>query len=229
VLAGVLLIVAAWECVLLLQWLDGRWGTSPGSDFPWLRDVGRRWLDTGSFYLPSQLAGPYEIVKMRDVLYPPTALYLFVPFVWLPAILWWIIPLGTLGYAFRRWRPTAWTWPLLAFGLVWPQTQGAILLGSTDMWIAAAIAGGFLWGWPAAIVALKPSFLPLALAGAPRRLWWAGWAVMALISLPLLPLWADYLVTLRNSGIPWTYSLLNLPLPLMPVMAWAGRTRERRA
>jgi hypothetical protein len=219
VLFGVLLVLAAWE------WLQPQapGSPAPGQDFAFYRDVAQRWLTTGAYYLPDQLAGPHQLTLMRDVLYPPTALYLFVPFVWLPAFLWWAIPLGVLGYAFWRWQPAAWTWPLLAFGLLWPRTQGAFLFGNTDMWIAAAIAAGFLWGWPAALVALKPIFLPFALAGAPRWAWWLGWAVCALVSLPMLPLWFDYLVTLRNAGIPWLYSLANVVLPAMPVVAWAGR------
>ena len=225
VATGVLLVMATWELPPLVQAMAGRIGWASGSDFAVYRSIAQRWLDTGTYYLPEQLAGPYQIVLNRDVLYPPTALYLFVPFIWLPAVLWWAAPLGILGYAFWRWRPVAWTWPLLAFGLFWPRTQGALLLGNTDLWIAAAVAGGFLWGWPAMLVALKPTFLPLALAGAPRRPWWAGWALLALVSLPMLPLWADYLVTLRNSGIPWTYSLASVVLPILPLVAWAGRQR----
>jgi len=219
VAAGVLLVIAAWE------WLQPQAPGSPvvGQDFAFYRDVAQRWLATGAYYLPDQLTGPHQLALMRDVLYPPTALYLFVPFLWLPAFLWWAIPLGLLAYAFWRWRPAAWTWPLLAFGLFWPRTQGMLLFGNTDMWAAAAVAGGFMWGWPAALVTVKPIFLPFALAGAPRRAWWVGWAVCALASLLFLPLWFDYLVTLRNAGIPWTYSLANVVLPLMPVVAWAGR------
>jgi hypothetical protein len=222
-MAGVLLVMAAWELSIQSRWISP---DQLGGDLAYYVSIAQRWLDSGVYYLPEQLAGPRSIVPMVDVLYPPTALFLFVPFVWLPAILWWAIPAGILGYAFWRWRPAAWTWPLLAFGLFWPRTQGAFLFGNTDPWIAAAVAGGFLWGWPAALVAFKPSFLPLALAGAPRRGWWAGWAILALASLLMLRLWVDYLAALRNIGIPWDYSLLNAPLPLMPVIAWMGRSRR---
>ena len=227
VAAGVFLVAAAWEVPLTVRDAN-RLGELAGQDFAFYRDVAQRWLETGGFYLPGQLAGTYQIALMQDVLYPPNALYLFVPFVWLPAVLWWAIPLGILGYAFWRWRPAPWTWPLLAFGAFWPRTQGSLMFGNTDMWMAAAVAGGFLWGWPAALVMLKPTYLLLALAGAPRRLWWAGWGLLAVVSLPLLPLWADYLVTLRNSGIPWSYSLANTVLPLMPVVAWTGRNRHQQ-
>ena len=225
VAAGVLLSVAGWELPLQLQELAGRVGWAPGSDFAFYRGVAQRWLETGSFYLPAQLAGPYGMVLNRDVLYPPTALYLFTPFLWLPPAVWWGVPIFVLCYALWRWRPAAWAWPILAFGLVWPRTQGALLLGNTDLWIAAAVAGGLLWGWPAILAALKPTFLALALVGATRRSWWIGWTVFAAINVPLLGLWSDYLVTLGNSGIPWTYSLLNVVLPLLPLAAWLARVR----
>ena len=61
-------------------------------------DITRNWVDTGEFYLPHQLAGPYQVQTLVDVLYPPIALYLFVPFLVLPAVLWWAIPMSV----FRR-------------------------------------------------------------------------------------------------------------------------------
>jgi hypothetical protein len=165
---------------------------------------------------------------MESVLYPPTALYLFVPFVWLPAIVWWIVPLGILGYAVYRWRPARWAWPVLVLIAIWPRTVGSVLAGNTDMWIAAGIAGGFLWAWPAALVTLKPIFLPLALAGAPRRSWWIGMAAVVVLSLPFLGLWVDYVTVARNGDVPLTYILPTLPILLAPLVAWWARTERSR-
>lgn len=39
-----------------------------GIDYMFYRDVGARWLTDGSFYLAHQLAGPYDIALMVDVL-----------------------------------------------------------------------------------------------------------------------------------------------------------------
>jgi hypothetical protein len=39
-------------------------------------------------------------------------------------------------------------------------------------------------------------------------------------------LWLDYVTVLRNSQVPLTYSLLDLPLTLAPVIAFLGRRRN---
>ena len=57
-----------------------------GIDFVLYRDVAARWLETGVFYEPHQLAGPYEVAH-GDVLYPPVGLWLFVPFTVVPFVL----------------------------------------------------------------------------------------------------------------------------------------------
>jgi hypothetical protein len=36
-------------------------------------------------------------------------------------------------------------WPILALILLFPKTPNQILYGNTDMWVAAAIAGGVRW------------------------------------------------------------------------------------
>jgi hypothetical protein len=219
---GVFLVGAAWEVPIMLGLIN----TPPDADF--YREAGQRWLSTGSFYLPGQLTGPYTIVLNRDVLYPPIALILFVPFaLGLPAPLFWAIPLGVAAYAGWRWRPAMWTWPLLAAILFWKQTLAVLLLGNSDLWIATAIAGGLLWGWPAVFVVLKPPFGLLALVGVRHRSWWIAAALMGALSLAMLPLWLDYLATLHNSGVPWLYSLGGIPIALAPLIAWAGRTPLR--
>lgn len=225
---GVFLVLAVWEVPIMLGLLNTGPEWTRQSDFNFYRSAAQRWLSTGSFYLPSQLAGPYTIVLDRDVLYPPIALYLFVPFaLGVPAPLFWVIPLAVLGYAILRWRPAVWTWPVLAAILFWHATLSDLLLGNTDLWVAAAVAGGLMWGWPSLLVALKPPFGLLALVGAKRRSWWVGLPFVVVASVLMARLWADYLVTLRNSGIPWTYSLPTLPLVVAPLVARLGRTNER--
>ena len=122
-----------------------------GQDHRFYVDAARRWLETGSFYLPHQMAGPYSVTLMLDVLYPPTALYLFAPFVRLPWILWWLIPLATIASVVVWLRPAIWSWPLLALTILWPRTLGAVIYGNMDMWVAAGLAAGIRWGWPAAV------------------------------------------------------------------------------
>jgi hypothetical protein len=98
-----------------------------GQDHRFYVDAARRWLETGAFYLPHQTSGPYSISLMVDVLYPPPALLLFVPFVWLPWPLWWLIPAATLLYVIRWLHPAPWSWPVIALLVVWPRTLGGAI------------------------------------------------------------------------------------------------------
>ncbi len=65
-------------------------------DYRLYMDATERWLRGGPFYEPYQLAGPYTI-SAGDILYPPVALWLFVPLSFLPACMWWLVPLGATG------------------------------------------------------------------------------------------------------------------------------------
>ena len=65
-----------------------------------------------------------------------------------------------------------------------------------------------------------------ALLGFGRKSWWISLAVMVAVAIPFGRLWLDYLTVLQNSHVPLTYSLLDLPLTLAPVIAFLGRTRE---
>lgn len=200
-----------------------------GQDYVFYRDVGARWLADGTYYLPHQLTGePYGFAAMRDVLYPPTALPLFVALVFTPALLWWAVPAAVIGYALYRWRPGRWAIAGMLLLLCWPRSIGYVLYGNTDMLVMASVAGGLLWGWPAALIVIKPTMAPLALLGIKRRSWWVACVVLAVLSLAMLPLWFDYLTAMRNLGIGLDYSIGSLPLVLVPLVAWAGRTKEAR-
>lgn len=197
--------------------------TDIGMDFRFYRDVGARWLTDGSYYLPRQLAGPYDVQLMADVLYPPHALVLFVPFAFLPAILWWAVPIGVTLYIIRDMPPAPWAVVGMLLLLMWPRAHAAFIFGNSDMWMMAAVAAGLRWGWPALLVTIKPTVAVLALVGLRRRSWWVVVGLLALASLPMLPLWFDYALSVRNLRIdPW-YSLGSLPLLLIPVVAWLGR------
>jgi hypothetical protein len=205
--------------------LPEQWGV----DYRFFMDVAHRWRDGQSVYLPLQLAGPYTQTSGRDLIYPPGMLFLFVPLSFLPAALWWLVPMGSLAAVVWRLRPEPWTWVMFALIFAWPRTDAIIIMGNTSMWMAMFLALGLVWGWPAVLVLLKPSLAPLILAGI-RRVTWLALGTMAFIAvnLALLPLWADYLTVIRNAGPTWpplTYSLWDVPLVLLPVVAWLGRTR----
>jgi hypothetical protein len=206
-------------------WLWGFIGSQDaiGADLVFFRSIAQHWLDTGQFYLEHQLAGPYAVQTLVDVLYPPTALLLFVPFIWLPSLVWWIIPIGVFCVAILGLRPARWTWPLIAAGIAYPLTVSQVIYGNTNMWVAAAIAAGVRWGWPSVLVLLKPSLAPFAVVGAGRRSWWIALAILLLVSLLFGSLWLDYATAMRNSSLSWMYGLLTLPLMLVPLVAWLGR------
>ena len=103
------------------------------------------------------------------------------------------------------------------------RTQTAFLFGNTDMWMAAAVAGGIRWGWPAALLVIKPTFLPLALVGVRRREFWFAMAAVAIVSIPMAALWLDYVHALRNVTIDAEYSLGSIPLVLSHLVAWMLR------
>ena len=51
--------------------------------------------------------------------------------------------------------------------------------------------------------------------------------VLVLIAcIPFGALWLDYVAVLRNSDVPLSYSLLDVPLALAPVVAGLGRRRS---
>jgi hypothetical protein len=225
VLTGVLLAVGTVWAVQLWSIISSHQG-GVGVDFHRYQELTERWLSSGQFYLEHQLAGP-TTVRDGDPLYPPIVLYLLVPFRLLPELLWWVIPLTVLGYVLIRLRPRAWTWPLLAAVVVWPRTPALIIYGNPGIWIDAAIAAGVLYAWPSALVLVKPSLLPLALLGIRKRSWWIAVGVLTLAAIPFGTLWVDYLTVLRNSAVPVTYSVLDLPLAFAPVIAWIGRSDRR--
>lgn len=200
-----------------------------GVDFALYREVASRWLAGGPYFEPYQLAGPYEI-RAGDVLYPPIGLWLFVPFAVLPAaaawFLWWAIPIGVTAWAVVRHRPQPEFWPLIALCIAWPTTPLKSWTGNPVIWCVAALALGTVYRWPSVFVLLKPSLAPFALFGANRRSWWIALAVLVAMSIPFWGLWADWVASLSNSrGGGLLYSTLEVPMLLIPFVAWLGRRR----
>jgi hypothetical protein len=189
-------------------------------------DATRRWLETGSPYLPSEVAAPF-LFQPLTFLHPPLSLYLFVPFLVLPLALWWAIPIGIVCWALWSWRPDRWAGPLIAFCLIWPRTPGMLVVGNTDLWVTAFLALGLRFGWPALLIAIKPSFAPFMLAGSRARSWRLGLPILALAAVPFGTLWLEWFAVARNAPMGVTYSVLHVPMLLIPVIAWLRRTRHR--
>jgi len=220
-LTGALVVLGILELAYLVPYIASQ--AALGTDHTFYRMIGERWLDTGEFYLPRQLAGPYILETNVDVLYPPTAIPFFALLRWLPFPLWWAIPIGVVAWVIARLRPAMWTWPVIALLVIWPRNLSDLLYGNTNMWVVAAVAGGVVWGWPAVLVTLKPSLAPFALVGITHRAWWIAFGVLALASVPVLDLWGDYFTAIGYSNAEWYWSLEDVPVMSLPLVAWLGR------
>jgi hypothetical protein len=194
-------------------------------------ELGRRWMENGTMYLSYQLA-PYAYdtaagstdVGRMPALYPPISGPMFWVAGHLPAVAWWGIPLGVIGYCVLRFRPAIWAWPVMAALLVVPNASSSIVAGNTTMWVTAGVASGLALRWPVLVVLLKPTFAPLLILGIRSRAVWAGLLVAAGASLLMLAEWGRYLEAIGNSNASVTYSVPDLPLVLLPAVAFvAGR------
>jgi hypothetical protein len=188
------------------------------------------WLGGAPLYPPYELAGPY-VIERGAILYPPITIALFAPTLLLPLPLWWLIPAAIIGTVVYRLRPRPWAIVTMACCLVFPTSYTLVLAGNPDLWLVAALAAALSWRPAAAFVLLKPSVLPFALIGIRSRGWWLIAGLFALVSLALLPQTLDWFRAITNgrgarSG--WMYSLHDVPLLLVPFVAWLGSKRRPR-
>jgi hypothetical protein len=207
----------------LLNWGSSDWG----GDLRGYLDATRSWLHGDGFYLPRQLHGPYT-TELGDVLYPPTALFVLIPFLVLPAPLWWVLAVGLPASLIWSWRPRPWAVALILVCLAFPNMAIVYFRGAPVIVITAVIAAALRWKWPGALILLKPSILPFALIGIRTRGWWLTAGLLVVLTLPvlsLIPVWAQATMDSRGNG-GWLYSLKDLPLMMLPVFAYLGRTRD---
>ncbi len=220
------LAFAVWQLLnLLLHW-DGYTGFT--GDFAISIECARRWFNGDGFYLPFQFTGPYGILPGAE-LYPPPMLLLYLPWLVLPAVLWWVIPIGIASWVVWSWRPRLLAWAGIAICLAFPTTLAMVYLGNPGLWFVAATALATRFGWPGALILLKPTLAPFALLGIWRRSWWIALAGIAIAALVFLPMWPQYVAAMGNFRppvSPWFYSISQVPTMYIPVLAWLGRTRE---
>jgi hypothetical protein len=230
-------IIAAVAIVNLVIAARGPMASWVAWDFGHYVDGARRWVDTGTPYLATEIAGPFQF-SIQTFIHPPVALVLFAPFLFLPAICFWLIPLLGTFAVIVSWRPAAWAWPIMALQLHWPRFGGAVIFGNTDLWALFFIAAGLRFAWPIVLLIIKPSLAPLAigeLAGLvlrremPPRRWRqlaVGVVILAAISLTFGSLWLDWLAVVRNSPGDPLYSIAAIPWLTIPFVAWIGRRRS---
>jgi hypothetical protein len=147
----------------------------------------------------------------------------------LPAILWWLIPLAIVGAVIAWHRPAPWAWPLIAACLGFQWSVMLAYTGNPTIWLAAAVALGTVWGWPAVAVALKPTLLPFVLIGVKRRSWWLVAGLGVLVSIPFWGMWVDWFHAVTNAygwRVGPLYSLGDVPWLLAPVIAAYASSHE---
>ena len=184
-----------------------------------LLDAVSRWLSGSSPYPAFQIAGTFTAgsLSVPTVLYPPPALLLFAPFLVMPAWAWWALPLGVVAAVVVAARPSPLAVALIGVVLCLPATRDLLAWGNASMLFAALSVAPLTGPW----VLAKPTLFPFALRGAPSRAWLLGLALLALASIVTLPLWGDYLASIRHA----TNSALLYSLPQYPFMAipWLAR------
>ena len=220
---AVFLALLARDLVTLLPNLDP---AKIAIDYDLYVGATRRWLDGGGYFLPYQTLGPYE-ASPGVILYPPTFLLVMLPFLWLPWIAYWALPIAAVLFAAWRHRPRVVAWPGIAMCLWFPGTLVILVAGNPVMLMVGALALGTIWHWPSVLVFLKPTLLPFALFGAWKRSWWVALAVLVLAGVPFLDMWLDYVQVLLNARHPLglLYNLGQVPTMLLPIVIWAGRRR----
>lgn len=235
-LGPVLLLVTG--AMAAYAWLEAalRWqelGTFPGSDVRFYLEATQRWLNGGGFYEAHELAGPF-ILSPLEVLYPPTTILLYIPFLYLPLVLWWLIPLAVTARVVVSYRPTAFAWGVIMLALWVPNTIALVIAGNPVIWALMAVALAVRYHWPGAFLVLKPTVAPLALLWIRNRSWWIALGGIVLVSLAFLPMWFDYVKVLANARDPRVGSVLHsigdVPMLLIPIVAYYGRgSRGSRA
>jgi hypothetical protein len=234
--------IARWLAVLVIVGAGGLavflysallWtGTPLGLDLVVYQAAARRWLAGGGFYPGYQMAAPFSFTPdvtyaLPPLLEPPQMLALFVPSIFVPAILWWAIPIGTIAATVFHWRPAPWALAVILLALVYLPTLRAIAAGNASVWLVAALALATRWRLFAVLVFLRPTLFPFALFGIRHRSWWMAAALLGLVWLIALPMdldWIRSMVHAQGAG-GLLHSLDHIPLISIPLVAYVARQR----
>ena len=230
VVGGVALVALAEMILVSSVAIRQPGGTMVGRDFGLYFEATQRWLHGGSFYLAEHVAGPY-VAEWGQILYPPWALLLLVPgmILW---PLWFAIPPVVTAWIVWGHRPKLWAWlVIVGIGAWFPGVVLPYWAGTPTTWIVLFVALSARWPWVSALVLLKPSVFPFALLGIRHHAWWLAAAAIGAIALQLPGLLAEWFSVVLNARGPNSgllYSLGDVPLMLIPVVAWLGRSRTPR-
>jgi hypothetical protein len=195
-----------------------------GLDWIGYRRGWERLLATGTPYEQFQMSGAYTPEHL-DFIHPPSFLPLVAPFTLLPApfdyLAWVAVPTVLTAILLRR--MAWWAWPIVALLAITPNTLITYINGNSSMWFAAAFGWSLYLGWPAGLIAIKPSIGVLALPGFVKdpRGTIALFAIPLLATLPFLATWVDWVTILRNAqGLGIFYSLVQWTLFTIIALPW---------
>lgn len=228
VAVGLTVALLAWAAIVFVFVFEGVASRDEvGYDPRLFAQFGARFVATGEAYYPVQFGEPYRAEGTVNV-YPPLAMYLFVPFAYLPLVLWWAIPLGVFGWHLWSCRPRLWTWPVMALILGLVPTASALVYGSSTMWSVALICIGLRHPAAMALLAFKPIDAAVAILVARRRAFWIGLALVAVAALPFGGLWIEWWSAITNieGGTPLR-NVTGVPMLLVPLVVWVGRSTHR--
>lgn len=225
-LGGLVVVVA-----IMVTWPLRHWPRL-GGDYQLYMDATRSWLGGGPFYHPWQLE-PYAIsftageLGATSILYPPYALALFVPFTFLPPVLWWAVPLTLIAYGLRD--VSGWRLVALLVAMVLPASLSVVANGNPAMWSAAFLVMAARWPWAGVFVLLKPTLAPFAVRGIRSRGWWVGLAGIGVLSLALWPLTLEYVEVIGNATGPYASPLYSLATFVPLALLWFASSTWRRS
>lgn len=201
-----------------------------GYDFRGYLTGARDWLTSGSPYPAVLLAGSVSeesLFATTPFIHPPHSLVLFAPFLALPAILWWAVPIGAVVWMAYRWRPSEWAFVGALAVLSMPRSIDVIVAGNTDMWIAGLVAVSLMYRWTAALCLVKPSQALWALVGVRDRGWWVTVVLGLAVAVAFAPLWFEWFTVVHNTSGGVEYLIAGMLLPLGPVILYLGRSNTR--
>ncbi len=92
------------------------------------------------------------------------------------------------------------------------------------MWVAAGLAFARM-GWPGVGGLVKPTLLPIVLAGVRSRSFWVAAAIFILIDVALVGLSIEYVAVVRNATGPLAtviYSAGDLGIIGIGLVGWLG-------
>jgi hypothetical protein len=222
---GLTILLLAWAVVVFVFIVQGVGARGEvGYDPRLFAEFGARFVATGEAYYPIQFGEPY-LAEGTVNIYPPLALYLFVPLAYVPHVLWWAIPSIVFGWHLWFCRPKFWAWPLMAFILGLFPTISGLVYGSSTMWSVAFICLGLRYPAAMALLAFKPIDAVPALLRVRSRSFWIGLAIVAVAALPFGGLWVEWWTAIMNiEGVTPLRNITGVPMLILPLVAWFART-----